>query len=269
MNEAARFFGASGGRLFGIVHLPAGARRDEAFVFCHPLAEEKLWSHRVFVSFARQLAGMGYPVLRFDYRGNGDSEDEFSNCSLVSLLGDITAAVAEVRRASGTPQVSLLGLRSGAMLAALAAEANPESLARLVLWAPVVDGGRYMQELLRINLTTQLATHKEIRHDREALVEQMRQGQTVNVDGYEMAYPLYAEMTAVKLADGPKRFRGPCLISQVDRQAGRKDMELQRLAASYSTATLVTVQEEPFWKEIPRFYERAPQLVAATQEWVR
>ena len=114
-----------------------------------------------------------------------------------------------------------------------------------------------------------MATYKEIRHDREALVEQMRQGQTVNVDGYEMAYPLYAEMSAVKLADGTKSFAGPCFIAQLDRQPGRSDAELQRLAASYANATLVTVQEEPFWKEIARFYERATQLFPATREWAR
>lgn len=269
MNETARFFGGEEGRLFGILHSPSGAPRNEAFVFCHPLCEEKLWSHRVFVSFARQLADAGYPVLRFDYRGNGDSDEEFSDCSVVSLLADIASSVTELRRITGVPQVSLLGLRSGATLAALAAEADPGSTARLVLWAPVVDGARYMQELLRINLTSQMATHKAILHDREALVDQLRQGQTVNVDGYEMAYPLYAEMSAVKLADEPKRFRGPCLIAQVDRQTGRNDAELQRLAASYPSVTLVAVQEEPFWKEIARFYERAPNLGAATLEWAQ
>ena len=31
----------------------------EVFVFCHPLAEEKLWAHRVFVAYARQLAASG------------------------------------------------------------------------------------------------------------------------------------------------------------------------------------------------------------------
>jgi hypothetical protein len=97
----------------------------------------------------------------------------------------------------------------------------------------------------------------------------MRQGRTVNVDGYEMAYPLYADLSSVKLADASKRYTGPCLIVQVDRQPGRTDPELQRLAASYSDATLVTAQEEPFWKEIARFYQQAPNLFPVTLEWAR
>ena len=269
MSETPYFFASGGAQLLGVLHVPEGPPSGRGFVFCHPLAEEKLWSHRVFVSFARRLAAAGHAVLRFDYRGNGDSDGEFGDCSLASLLEDVSSAIAELRRQTAAASVTLLGLRSGATVAGLVAEQQNPDVDGLILWAPVVDGGRYMQELLRINLTTQMATHKAIRYDREALVDQMRQGQTVNVDGYEMAFQLYADISSVKLADEPKRFDGPCLIVQVDRQAGRSDPEMQRLADSYQRATLVTVQEEPFWKEIARFYDQAPNLYPATLEWIR
>jgi exosortase A-associated hydrolase 2 len=267
--ETPLFFTSGNSQLFAVVHEPVATRAGEAFVFCHPLAEEKLWSHRVFVSFARRLAADGHLVLRFDYRGNGDSDGEFSEGSLTSIREDVGAAVAHVRRSRGVSKVSLLGLRAGATIASLVAEDAAAQINRLILWAPVVDGARYMQDLLRINLTTQMATSKEIRHDREALVELMRQGQTVNVDGYEMAYSLYSDFSSVKLADTPKRFQGPCQIVQIDRQPDRTDAELQRLAASYPNATLRNAQEEPFWKEIARFYEQAPNLFPATLEWLR
>jgi exosortase A-associated hydrolase 2 len=267
--ETPLFFTSGGRQLLGIFHNVAEARSGEAFVFCHPLAEEKLWSHRVFVSFARRLALAGYPVLRFDYRGNGDSDGEFSECALASICDDVRASIVRTRQLAGVSTVSLLGLRSGATIASLVAEDAGAGINRLILWAPIVDGARYMQDLLRINLSTQTAIYKEIRHDREALVELMRQGQTVNVDGYEMAYTLYSDFSAIKLADTPKRFEGPCQIVQVDRQPGRADAELQQLAASYRNATLTTAQEEPFWKEIARFYDQAPHLFAGTLEWLR
>lgn len=269
MKETPLFFGPPSQALFGVLHEAEPGATGSAFVFCHPLAEEKLWTQRVFVSFARQLAAAGHPVLRFDYRGNGDSDGAFSACSLDSIKSDVRTAIDQVRRMTGVTSVSLLGLRAGATIASVVAADDAAGIDRLVLWSPIVDGARYMQDLLRINLTTQMATDREIRHDREALVEQMRQGGTVNVDGYEMSYPLYADMSEIRLADRPQAFAGACLIVQVDRQPGRADPALQRLAAAYPQATLATAQEEPFWKEIARFYEQAPNLFRVTTEWMR
>ena len=266
--EHPLFFEAGGYSLFGVHHEPDGGRAGGAFVFCHPLGEEKLWTHRVFVTFARQLAAAGHHVLRFDYMGNGDSDGDFSACSLDTVCADIRAAIGTLAARSGVAGVTLVGLRAGATAAALVADAHP-AVDRLVLWAPVIDGARYMQELLRINLTTQMAASKTVTHDREMLVEMMRQGQTVNVDGYEMSFPLYAQMSAVKLASAPRAFARPALIVQVERQATRAVPEVQQLASTYPAASFVMVQEEPFWKEIPRFYDRAPNLFAATASWLQ
>lgn len=268
MTETPFYFPNGGRSLFGILHQPAEPGGRPPFVFCHPLAEEKLWAQRVFVSFARHLAARGHAVLRFDYMGNGDSEGDFRESSLSTALSDVRCAIDHVRRAAGGGPVSLLGLRLGATIASLAAE-DAADVRHLVLWAPLVDGARYMQELLRINLTTQMAAYKEIRQDRDALVAAMEQGSLVNVDGYDLTHRMYSEVSAVKLAASAKRHTGPCLIVQIDRQTARTPPELQQLAATYPGATLTAVQEEPFWKEILRFYDQAPNLFPATLEWLR
>jgi uncharacterized protein len=268
MQETPFYFPDGERSLFGILHRPSVDQSLPAYVFCHPFAEEKLWTHRVFVTFARQLAAGGHPVLRFDLMGNGDSEGAFSESSLATAISGVRRAVEQVRELAGDRPVNLMGLRLGATVASLVAEEVP-GIQQLVLWAPIVDGARYMQELLRINLATQMAVHKEIRQDRVQLVETMRQGETLNVDGYDMALPLYEQVSAVTLASNRKRFKGLCLIVQVDRQPGRPSAELQQLAASYERATLVSTQEEPFWKEIPQFYQEAPNLFAVTLDWLR
>jgi uncharacterized protein len=264
--ETPFYFINSARALFGVLHEPSSGASLTPFVFCHAFGEEKLWTHRVFVTFARRLAADGHPVLRFDYMGNGDSFGSFSESSLTTVLADVRRAVDEVRRRTGADRVNLLGLRFGATVASLVAEEVP-GIEHLILWAPIVDGARYMQDLLRGNLTTQMAVHKEIRQDREALVAAMRQGQTVNVDGYEMSLPMYDEVSAVKLAAEPKRHAGQCLIVQIDRQP-RPVPELTQLAAGYQQGTVIFAQEEPFWKEIQRFYDSAPGLFAITLDWL-
>jgi uncharacterized protein len=269
MQETPFFFASGDHRLFGVLHESHGPDTGPVFVFCHPLGEEKLWAHRVFVSFARELANVGFPVLRFDYRGNGDSEGTFSESTLETMVADVHAAIREARARTGRGAVSLLGLRFGASIAAVVADETAD-VRHLVLWAPIVDGARYMQELLRINLTMQMASHKKIVHDRAALVAQMEQGETVNVDGYDMALPLYAQCSALKLATDPRPYPGACLAVQIDRAPGAKPAaDLSDLMARYARATVVCAQEEPFWKEIARYYGTAASVGTATLDWLR
>lgn len=268
MSEQLYFFGNTNEqRLFGVLHRPHVLDPSRpAFVFCHPLAEEKLWSHRVMVTYARRLAAAGYPVLRFDLTGHGDSSGRFEDLSLEQAAADVRSAVAEVRRATGVEAVSLLGLRLGATIAGLVAE-TVERLRHLVLWAPVVDGERYMQDLLRVNLMTQMAVYKEIRQERSALAAAMEAGGVVNVDGYGLTWPLFSSVSQLKLGAGARAFQGPCLIVQVDRLT-KPTPDVQRLASAYAAATIEHVDEEAFWKEIATFYQDAPRLFDVTSSWL-
>lgn len=268
MTEQPFFFSGPHATLFGIVHdAAADVTPREPFVFCHPFGEEKLWAHRVFVTFARQLAERGHPVLRFDYNGHGDSDGEFRDFSVSTALADIGCAIDWLKTHTGRSQVSLLGLRFGATLARQVV-ATRHDVASLILWAPIVDAGKYMQELLRINLTTQMAVYKEIRWDREALAAALRAGETVNVDGYEIGLPLFEQMSALKLSQA-SRYDGPCLVLQVDRNPSAPvARDVDALRAVNPALVVRVVQEEPFWKEIERFYDTAPNLVTETLSWM-
>lgn len=266
--ETPFFFRNDSYELFGVLHEPAAGGSRTPFVFCHPFAEEKLWTHRTFVSFARILAQRGHAVLRFDYMGNGDSGGSFHESSLETNLSDLACAIDHVKAHTGSSNVNLLGLRFGAALAALAAEQRRD-VAQLVAWAPVVDCGKYMQEMLRINLTTQLAVYREVRHDREALVGLLQQGQIVNIDGYGINLAMFEQLSACRLSGEPKQFGGPCLIVHVGRESARPATpDVRGLSGEYANATLLVAQEEPFWKEIKQFYDQAPNLFAATVDWL-
>lgn len=71
--EQALVFSCAGESLCGILHPgKAGARLGVLVVVGGP--QYRVGSHRQFVHLARHLANAGVPVLRFDYRGMGDSE---------------------------------------------------------------------------------------------------------------------------------------------------------------------------------------------------
>ncbi len=265
--ETPFYFRSAEMRLFGVLH-GAAFQNGHPVLFCHPFGEEKLWAHRVFVRFARDLAAAGHAVLRFDYRGNGDSEGEFAEWTIEGAMEDIAAAAQELQRASGATGYVLLGLRLGASLAAMSAERSND-VKGLIMWEPVIAGGPYAQELLRVNVTTQMSVYREVREDRGQLVDRMRTGQTVNVDGYEMTADLFDQLSGLDLAAAPSRFEGPTLIVGTDRGGTEQpSAAITRLSQQFSRASTAVVAEELFWKEIKKLYERAPMLASRTMEWM-
>jgi len=138
-------FGGAGRSLFGVLHESARAGDPRAVVVCAPLWREGIRAHRVLRQLGVRLTKGGHAVLRFDYSGAGGSAGECEHGDVGVWLDDISAAIDEVRREKGVQRVSLLGLRFGATLAALAA-AGRDDVERLVLWEPVVHGARYLEE---------------------------------------------------------------------------------------------------------------------------
>jgi len=236
-------------------------------VLCHPLGEEKLWAHRVLVTFSRELASRGFTVSRFDCRGEGDSDCRFEDASLETRVADVTAVVAATRRAlEDTPNVSLVGVRFGAMLAALAA-ARLKNVDRLAMWDPITDGESYAQSLLRINLAGQLAAYKKVVDGKERLLERMAGGGTVNIEGYALTGSFFRELSSVHVADLLSAFTGRLLILQAGPAGTAPRPDLGALHAARPDATVLVVPEQPFWKETKDFCQRAVGFSTPTLDW--
>lgn len=142
------FFGTSEKQLFGVYH-PARGRtiRETGIILCYPLGQEYMRGHRAFRQLSLLLSRAGFHVFRFDYFGTGDSAGDGEEALLEQWLEDVTIAIEELKDTTGVEKVSLIGLRLGAALAALAAEGR-EDIERIVLWDPVVSGSDYVDELL-------------------------------------------------------------------------------------------------------------------------
>lgn len=276
MQESPFFFPSSSGGLFAVLHTPGARPSGRGYVLSHPFAEEKLWSHRVFVSLARALAARGDTVLRFDYTGAGDSQGTTLDASLETYLADLGAAIgALVERAPSLGSIGIIGLRLGAAVAALLLErdvAVPAALRHgpLVLWEPVVDGAAYFQDVMRGNLSMQLASHGKVIETREVLQARILDGGSVNVDGYEIGPSLFRSCARPDLLPlTPKAHQGPVLVVSIapaGKQRPRQDLDA--LAACYPNATAVTADEQPFWREIKQFYGKAANLQALTLDWL-
>jgi pimeloyl-ACP methyl ester carboxylesterase len=95
---------------------------------------------------ATLLAAAGFPVLRFDFYGCGDSGGECEEGRVRRWLNDISSAVGEIRRRSSAFKISLVGLRLGGTLSMMAG-AERQDIDGMVLWDPVISGRAYIEEL--------------------------------------------------------------------------------------------------------------------------
>ncbi|HVU51888.1 MAG TPA: alpha/beta hydrolase [Polyangia bacterium] len=210
----AFYFGGAARSLFGVLHEPAGGGEAGAVVMCAPLWREGIRAHRVLRQLGVRLAKAGHAVLRFDYSGAGDSAGESERGDVDAWLEDVGAAIDEARRRRAVAHVTLLGLRFGATLAALAA-ARREDVERLVLWEPVVRGAEY--------LDASSADHRAWR-ERYAAWRRLRGAELSDAGdeilGFRVPEAMRASIAAVDLAALPRSARRVLVVERAAPDAG-------------------------------------------------
>ena len=200
---------------FGWYHAGGG---DCGVVLCAALGHEDLCTHKSFRLMADALAAQGYPALRFDYAGTGDSLGSDRDPErLEAWITSIETAVAWLRANAQVDKIVLVGLRFGSALAALAAE-RLGNIAGLVLLAPVVTGRAYMRELSTLS----------------NLIRRTDNGQTSKAADLEIAGFLYTpetvkDISAIDLTGFRKAPAPEVLVVAVESQASA-----DRLAKSWS-----------------------------------
>ena len=131
--ERAFVFSCCGAALVGLIHnIEAPARRGVLVVVGGP--QYRAGSHRQFVLLARALAECGVPVMRFDYRGIGDSDEPF--LGFEALDRDIAGAIdAFFAQCPSLREIALWGLCDAASAILFYAHKDPR-VAGVVLLNP-------------------------------------------------------------------------------------------------------------------------------------
>jgi alpha-beta hydrolase superfamily lysophospholipase len=112
---------------------------------CSPLGRDYLRGHYALRRTAERLCDLGLCVVRFDYDGTGDSAGTGSDSDRVEMwLSGISEALRLLRE-SGVSWVALAGMRSGALLASVAAERDG-AVDALVLLDPTSSGRAFVSE---------------------------------------------------------------------------------------------------------------------------
>ncbi len=188
----AFYFGEPVRQLFAVRHSSrlSGGRARGA-ICCYPLGQEYIRSHRALEQLCNRLAQVGFDALRFDYSGTGDSAGDADAGNVPCWTADVEAALG-YGRSEGMGALSLVGLRLGASLAALAGSRR-DDVESLVLWHPVVDGRAYLEEAR--------AAHRALVEDRELEEALGAEGGRDELLGFPLPPAMRRSIEAVQLLE--------------------------------------------------------------------
>lgn len=136
-----------GQKIFGILHKPVTETPFPLVIICHGLGGHKVGRYRLYVSLATQLTARGIGALRFDFRGSGDSDGEFSEMTLETQVSDVEAVFNYVSQHPevDTNRVGVMGRSFGGAVTVLGAS-RTTLIKSICLWAPVFNGLQWSEK---------------------------------------------------------------------------------------------------------------------------
>lgn len=251
------YFDVDGEAVFSVLHQPDHELRPTAVLVVPPFGWEESSSYRSRRSWAASLARDGFPVLRFDLPGSGDSEGGPTDAGRFdSWLHSIACAASELRWLTGCSSVAAIGLGMGGLLACAATTAGAQ-LDQLVLWGVPARGHALIREL-------DLFARLELSRDFTAATPS--DGRRV-VNGFTLSAETVRGVRTIDLRKSPPARVRRALV--LGRDGVPADSHL--LEALSSTTAQITVEDGPGYSELmaePQLSLPPALVMAQVESWL-
>ena len=189
---------------FCLYHAPRlPGRCRGVFIYVHPFGEEMNKSRRMAALQARAFTGIGFGVLQIDLFGCGDSCGDFREARWNIWMQDLAIATTWIENHVAAP-VCLWGLRLGALLVLDFARSFETKIAQIILWQPVISGESFLTQFLRLRLANEMfaaSANAEKMTGTDMMRASLREGNFLEIAGYELAPDLAAALDSLKAAD--------------------------------------------------------------------
>jgi pimeloyl-ACP methyl ester carboxylesterase len=278
--ENALFFENSEGkyRLFGVEYIPEKPL-NVGFVFLPPIGAERNVIDTVQVNLARAFASAGFHVFRFDYYGTGDSDGQFSDVDMSTLLSDTNSAVCRLSDKLGCDNIGLVGFRFGALVADTFTNNHENMVKYLILVAPIPNGYKYVYQALLQSVSTQTILFRKVILNRKQILSNLVENKSSIVDGYHLAnmngFPLtkkfFQSVEEIDLCAGAKKYKHNCMIVHFDTRS-RNTKKDEQYRDTFSNAESVVseyiIGNTILWEHGKECIKICRQLNDLVLEWV-
>lgn len=179
----ALFIDSRSGPLFAVYWPPVDSAKKGAILHVAAFAEEMNKSRRMIAMQSRILAKQGYAVLVIDLFGTGDSAGDFREATWSIWLENIADGIAWLKK-QGAINISLWGLRLGALLSMDFAGRNAGLIDQLIAWQPVVNGDTFVTQFLRLRIAAAMMNSPPLQEKTTDLKRQLIGGEYLEIAGY-------------------------------------------------------------------------------------
>lgn len=190
-------FENEGEQLVGMVHEPAeGGGAKPGVMMLHGFTGNRIEQHQLFVKTARKLAQTGFYVLRFDFRGSGESQGQFSRMTVSGEISDALAAISWFKINTGVDpnKIAILGLSMGSCVAAYTAVQS--DVKALVFWSGVAK---------TVEVFAQNTPYEVMRN-------QAKQAGYIDFKGWQVGFSFIDELHSLDPLEVVQEYAGPTLV---------------------------------------------------------
>lgn len=191
-SELSGYLEVGGAHLYTVLHQVSNP--VARVLLCGPFAPERNYSYIAWVKWARFLSQRRIEVLRYDYRGIGESTGTFDDMSFAQWSDDVQAAAAWLKARSPNVPLVLHGLELGGILAKKNFLNGIGSA--LLMWSPPPN----TNEVLRALFLRRMAIAQTFKGAAERLTltdyVQQLEVRPVEVEGYRLTAKLWRDSLA-------------------------------------------------------------------------